>query len=115
MNADTLERITPDQLNQDESTGSETLKLHLERYQFAVENLKPGKVLDMACGVGYGSYYVASEAGDKVEKITSVDISNEAIEYARKRYVHPKIEFVCADATKFSAGEKYDTIISLET
>ena len=115
MNTDTLERIVPDSLNKNEDTGSKTLKFHLERYQFTSKNLKPGLLLDIACGVGYGSFLLVNDVGDNIQKITSVDISNEAIEYARIRYANPKIEFICADATTFCAQDKFDTIISLET
>ncbi len=115
MNTDTLERIIPDLVNRDESTGSETLDLHLERYHFAYHHLKPGKILDIACGVGYGSYFIAADADKKIDSITSVDISKDAIDYANSRYSHPKISFVCADATTFLPEEKFDTIISLET
>jgi hypothetical protein len=55
IDATSLERIVPDDLHADETTGGETLRLHWERYQFAKEHLVPGSVLDMACGVGYGT------------------------------------------------------------
>ena len=57
-----LERIVPGELAADEATGAETLRLHMERYQFASENLVSGSVLDIACGVGYGTARVARPA-----------------------------------------------------
>jgi len=46
---------------------------------------------------------------------SGVDLSAEAVAYARQRYAHPKIEFVCADATRFEDAEQFDFIASLET
>lgn len=110
-----LERIIPDALVEHDATGSETLKLHMARYAFAVKHVAPGVVLDMACGVGYGSYYLAQNTGPEVSKIIAVDISPDAIAYAKQRYQHPKIEFLCADATRFTSGREFQTIVSLET
>lgn len=115
MNAETLERIIPDELSEHEDTGKETLKLHLERYEFAAKHIQPGTLLDIACGVGYGSYYLAEHTGDKLSAITGVDISEDAIAYAHKRYTHPKIKFVLHDATKYTVPQKMDNIVSLET
>jgi len=44
-------------MNEDETTGKETLLLHLERYQYAANYVVPGTIADIACGVGYGSHY----------------------------------------------------------
>jgi len=57
LDASTLERIIPDKANEKGATGADTLKLHLERYQFAASRLKPGAVLDIACGVAMGLSY----------------------------------------------------------
>lgn len=113
MKEETLERIIPDLVEKNESTGSETLQLHLERYVFASGFLKGGRVLDCACGVGYGSYLLA-ESG-KCESVTGVDIDADSIKYAKERYSHPKIEFINANALSFSDERKFDTIVSLET
>jgi len=55
---------------------------HMRRYEFACEILKGQKVLDAACGAGYGSYMLA-KAGNFV---TGIDISEEVIQYATQRY-----------------------------
>jgi 2-polyprenyl-3-methyl-5-hydroxy-6-metoxy-1,4-benzoquinol methylase len=110
-----LERIVPDLLRDDEVTGAETLRLHVERYRFASKHLRAGRVLDIACGVGYGTDIILQEAADRVSQIHGVDISKEAIEYARRRYAHPRAQFVLEDATTFFDGEGFDTIVSLET
>jgi hypothetical protein len=45
-------------------TGSETLELHLARYEFAALHAKRGRLLDMACGAGYGTRAVADRLPD---------------------------------------------------
>src|SRR5437762_3641328 len=91
IEATSLERIVPDQLCADETTGSETLKLHLERYEFARQNLVGGTLLDIACGVGYGTALLAQNPG--VSNALGVDISDEAVRYAAKRYGSDQIAF----------------------
>jgi 2-polyprenyl-3-methyl-5-hydroxy-6-metoxy-1,4-benzoquinol methylase len=109
----TMERIIPDELS--DSFGLASLKLHCERYRFAGKNIAPGRVLDIACGAGYGSYLLASEYQNSVSEIIAVDISTESISYAHKRYAHPKIKFLVKDALNFSDDDKFDSIITLET
>ncbi len=113
MKTETLERIIPDLVEENESTGTETLQLHLERYVFATEHLTGGLVLDCACGVGYGSYLMADSG--KVDKVIGVDIDAESVAYAKERYKHEKTEFINSDGMKFTHDKKFDTITSLET
>lgn len=113
MKEETLERIIPDLVEENESTGTETLQLHLERYEFAKRFLTGGKVLDCACGVGYGSHLLA-ESG-KCDKVIGVDIDAESIKYATDRYKHPKVEFINANALSFKQDRSFDTVVSLET
>lgn len=85
---------------------------HVARYQFVAGRLAPSsRVLDLACGVGYGAMILA-RAGHKV---TAVDASPEAIAYARAHYAHPNITYVCATAEGLSARERFDAVVSFET
>jgi len=111
--ASSLERLIPLELNTEETTGSETLKLHLDRYEFAVKHLVAGTVLDIACGVGYGTVLLAGSP--LVTKVVAVDISSEAIGYAREHYRHERISYVCASASDFEPQQGFDNIVSLET
>jgi len=108
-----MERIIPDKLN--DRFGLASLRLHYERYHFAGKNIVPGRVLDIACGTGYGSYLLASEYQNFISEIVAVDISRESIAYAHQRYAHPKIKFVVQDALSFSDHRKFDSIVTLET
>ena len=115
MAEQSLERIIPDLIQEDRGSGFETLELHLARYRFAADNLAPGRVLDMACGVGYGTAIVLQQAQEKIDEICGVDPSKQAIAYARQRYAHPKARFIQADAMVFGKARGFDTVISLET
>ncbi|WP_275830598.1 class I SAM-dependent methyltransferase [Paraflavitalea sp. CAU 1676] len=110
-----MERIKPESLLADEVTGRETLHLHLERYHFAGKHLLPGLVADVACGVGYGSYLLATEYGKGDCSIIAGDIDDASIRYAQEAYSHPSIRFVQADAYSFEAGALLNNIVSLET
>ena len=111
--ASTLERLIPAELDPCDVTGAETYRLHLERYEFAATFVKTGRVLDCACGVGYGSERLA-RAGDGSHSVTGVDIDPAAIEYARSNYRSERIDFLCADGTRFDS-EPFDLIVSFET
>lgn len=113
--AGSLERIDPDTISAAETTGSDTLQLHLERYRFAGTHLRPGRVADLACGVGYGSYLLATEFAPKISGIMAADIDERSIQRAAKRYAHPSIEFVVKNALEFLTTTPLDSIVSLET
>ncbi len=53
VDASSLERLVPDNRVEGVATGDETLRLHLERYRFSARHARPGRLLDIACGVGY--------------------------------------------------------------
>lgn len=87
---------------------------HVARYEFVASRLPPGsRVLDIACGVGYGARILAA-AGHRV---TAVDASAEAIAFARQHYAHPHIEFVAATAESFriAPDERFDAVVCFET
>lgn len=76
---------------------------HLARYRWAA-TFAPGlRVLDAACGTGYGSR-ILSEAGAR--RVTSMDISSEAT----------GVGFVRAEATRLPARDgAFDLYVSFET
>jgi 2-polyprenyl-3-methyl-5-hydroxy-6-metoxy-1,4-benzoquinol methylase len=88
---------------------------HRERYRLAASLIPDGaSVLDAACGVGYGSWMLAGLS--RPREVVAVDISPDAIAYARRHYSHPRVTFHCADllACRFDAG-RFDVIVSFET
>lgn len=113
IDASSLERIVPEALNAGESTGQETLHLHVERYQFASLNLVPGCVLDIACGVGYGTAILARQ--DVISEALGVDVCHAAVQYANSRYASKRASYVCADAANYTSGREFNNVVSLET
>lgn len=100
------ERIVPDE------TAPGILALHLKRYEFARPHCVDAEVLDAGCGVGYGSAYLAEVAS----RVVGVDVSEEAIEYARRRYVRPHLEFVVGDLLALEFDDaSFDAVCSFET
>jgi SAM-dependent methyltransferase len=108
-----LERLVPDELLKDEATGLHTFRLHIERYEFAARNLRDvSSILDIACGVGYGSRLLKDSL--PAAMVTGVDSNSAAIEYAITRYARPGLRFVIADGMTFDGGP-FDAVVSLET
>lgn len=67
---------------------------HVARYEWVTAQLDGQKrILDAACGVGYGSHIMAS-AGHSV---TGFDISREAVEYAADNWAHQSAQYAEAD------------------
>lgn len=108
-----IERIYPPDLDLANPGDQGTLRIHLERYEFAARHLRGEHVLDMACGCGYGSALLAERHPDK--QVTGVDIDPAAIAYARQHYQLPNLRYVCADAESFATTQHFDSIVSLET
>jgi len=64
--------------------------MHLQRYQIATTILY-GKILDLGCGLGYGTKMLKRKAS----LIIGVEISSEALSYAKERYWGP--HYILAD------------------
>jgi 2-polyprenyl-3-methyl-5-hydroxy-6-metoxy-1,4-benzoquinol methylase len=94
----TGERVIPDRFH----IQDRILQEHLDRYRYAARQLRqfidehrerpnaslidaamPLMVLDLPCGVGYGSALIAEQVGASVY---GIDIDEETIEYAREKY-----------------------------
>ena len=104
----TGERMIPER-NKDREIYME----HIARYSFALQFVKNKKVLDIACGSGYGSQMII-ENGAK--HVTGVDISEEAILYCKNEYQHKNLEFKVGNVAKIPLeDDSVDVIISFET
>jgi SAM-dependent methyltransferase len=86
---------------------------HWHRYVFAREFAKGKRVLDAACGEGYGSALLAGVA----QNVLGVDIAEAAIGHARTRYATlPNLRFERGDCTALSVPDaSFDLIVSFET
>lgn len=91
---------------------------HVARYEWAAKNFLPGsKVIDLACGIGYGSHIMAS-AGHKV---LAVDKDIEALQFGHEHWQHENVVFGQADAEglsnkigEFDYGVCFETIEHLK-
>lgn len=93
----------------EEITGSKDLysTQHAHRYFWVAQILKGEEdILDMGCGTGYGSWYLAS----KGHSVVGYDPCKEAIEWARKHFKHLNISFT---HSVWDLG-KFDVICSFE-
>lgn len=114
MTTHSIERIYPNDLNPQNPDDQATLAIHMQRYEFASGLLSDAKrVLDMACGCGYGTALLAEQNPDK--QVTGVDIDPDAIAYAQQHYQLPNLSYICANAETFSSAQPFDAIVSLET
>jgi SAM-dependent methyltransferase len=85
---------------------------HLHRYAIASELVFNKQVLDIASGEGYGTYLIAKNA----KFVTGVDISQQAIEHARKKYQASNIEFKIGSTDSIPLIDgAVDVVISFET
>jgi SAM-dependent methyltransferase len=84
---------------------------HRARYRFAQRYSSGKTVLDAACGSGYGSALM----GENAKAVFGVDISLEAVEYARSHYESAKVHFGQSDclALPFPSG-KFDLVAAFE-
>jgi cyclopropane fatty-acyl-phospholipid synthase-like methyltransferase len=108
-----FERIQPDTAEWAAFYGN-----HIQRYMFAAEKLKPlgrCRVLDVACGVGYGSRFIANECRCEV---VGVDRDPNALKLATSRFSHPDVSFIaddCHTLEKCGCEEQFDAIVCFET
>lgn len=75
--------------------------------------LAKGVVVDVACGCGYGSYLLATNPD--VELVIGLDSDSQIISYAENEYKNDKTEFYLAQLETWTANQKIDMLISVET
>lgn len=91
-------------------------KQHVMRYKFAAHFLRSHDfVLDIACGAGYGSHYLAQSVPNG--KVWGVDLSPYALRFARENYGDlPNLSFCQGDAQALVFPSTYfDAVVSFET
>ncbi len=88
-------------------------KEHISRYEFACNYIKDKKILDIACGVGYGCKMFIDQGA---KHVTGCDLSDESIDYAKKHFSTNNIEFLKKDIRHLDfPDETFDCVVSFET
>jgi 2-polyprenyl-3-methyl-5-hydroxy-6-metoxy-1,4-benzoquinol methylase len=86
---------------------------HQTRYGWASQFVAGKKVLDIACGCGYGSAVLA-ERGD-AKSVLGCDIEKKAVKYATIKHKIHNVNYIVGDAQEFSADSSFEVIVSFET
>jgi SAM-dependent methyltransferase len=117
--AEHLQRDQPPGVPALELTGERTLpdvpaenywyRRHLVVYEWIAARTRGLRVVDMACGEGYGAALLARDA----VSVVGVDANPEAHEHARLRYRAPNLRFERALVETFS--EPADAVVFLQT
>ncbi len=103
MSEFTGERVIPGQVEDD------LWAEHIARYAFATRFADGKRVLDLGCGTGYGTAELAKYAFEAV----GVDISREAIDYAKAHYRNARYVEVPATELPFEPAS-FDVVVSFE-
>ena len=93
--------------------GGEIVYEHVHRYAFARRYAAGKRVLDAACGEGYGSALLAGVA----REVTGVDIDGPTIAHAREAYAdRPNLMFMQGSAAELPLPDaSVDVVVSFET
>ncbi len=85
---------------------------HWHRYLFAWRIAQGRRVLDAACGEGYGSALLARTA----QSVLGLDIDATSIAHARERYTRENLSYDVGDATQLDVTPaSFDLVVSFET
>lgn len=101
----TGERVVPGRVNPD------LWNEHRARYLFARKLCAGRRVLDLGCGTGYGAWELASVA----DQVIALDVSPEALAFARAHYGRPNLAFVRAAAPELPfRPASFDVVVAFE-
>lgn len=82
----------------------------MARYKFIWRHLRPtDRVLELACGDGMGSYFLATGAS----KVVGVDLEPEFIDHATRTFVRENLRFECGNALTHRDEEPHDVVLAL--
>src|SRR5205085_891547 len=84
---------------------------HLAVYEWIAARVAGGRVIDMACGEGYGSDLLASQAA----LVVGVDANPDAYEHARARYLRDNLRFERGMVENYGKPASFDAVVFLQT
>ena len=105
-----MERIIIDKESIDSLEEDIIIRRGIERYMY-VRQFVYGNVVDIACGVGYGSYLISKNPD--VISVTGVDRSEKAIKNAKENFSKENIKFILGQPETLVGN--YDILVCLET
>ena len=85
---------------------------HLHRYAYVTQFVPNKKVLDLACGEGYGSRLLAGTA----DLVVGVDIDEDTVRHARNKYIRRNLQFRRGSITDIpiEGQHLFDVIVCFE-
>lgn len=84
---------------------------HMCRYYLASEFGENKAILDVASGEGYGSYLLSNNA----KSVLGVDVSEEVIEVANKKYQKNNLKYILGNATQLEKiNQKFEVVTAFE-
>ena len=93
---------------------------HVGRYQWAhmvLSELKPKRVIDIACGAGYGTRVIADAL--QQSEVIGVDYDPRAVTYAQSHYSAPNVSFLVGSIVTWTSEKtplgSCDAIVSFDT
>jgi 2-polyprenyl-3-methyl-5-hydroxy-6-metoxy-1,4-benzoquinol methylase len=89
-------------------------EFHLDRYRFATTRVERQRVLDCACGTGYGVRMLCEQG--QAARVIGVDIAPTSIGYARQHHGVGSAVYLCASADRLPLADgSVDVLTSFET
>ncbi len=89
--------------------------IHVGRYALAVPFAAGRRVLDIACGEGYGSWLLARAGATSVH---GIDVADDAVAQARATFSDPHITFATGQGETLAETfpeDSFDLVVSIET
>lgn len=103
-------RFEGERLDSKSNLSKNNLLEHLARYKLVIGE-KDSIVLDIGCGSGHGSNVLSK----RFKKIYGVDVSQEAIDYAKRNWQKKNIRFTVGSGTEIPFKENtFDVAVAFE-
>ena len=101
----TGERLIPGQ------TDADLLNEHVARYRFAEALVGGRRIVDLGCGVGYGSQILAGKAA----RVYALDFAPDAVAQGRAAFNAANIRWIAGDAERMPlADDSVDLVVAFE-